>query len=146
MLRLMIIITILTLSACAITPRATVTVLPSAQLNPDRFGKSLPVVLHLFQLTEQTRFQQASFQQVWQKPQAVLKQTLLGERLLMVSPGRSEKLALPLQPQTQYLGLIAIFRQPQHCWRAIVPIAPHAWGLGQAITVRLHNNTLRVEQ
>lgn len=107
------------LSSCTSAP-IKATIVPSKRLNPDIFGRSLPVLVKLYQLRDREVFQQATFWQLWQRDHATLGNSIIAERQVTVTPGVSTRVIFQREADAQYLGVMALFRQSiSGHWRAI---------------------------
>lgn len=90
--------------------RVRVAVEGSDELNPDVAGEPLSVVLRIYQLSERPPFVMTSPRQLWQNTEEVLGSSLVSQRELIVLPGEQRVDVAMLDPQTQYVGVAAFFR------------------------------------
>jgi len=93
----------------------------AAQLNRDSHGRSLPVTVFFYQLREQTAFTQATFWQLWRYDKSTLGNSFVTRKTVVLAPQHSLTVTLSRHPGAQYLGVMAIFRQPlNNTWRTVV--------------------------
>lgn len=96
------------------------TLAAAAHVNPDAMGRSLPVVVRMYQLTSPTRFERVDFYLLQQDAAAVLGDDLVEHRLFQLRPGQRIQIAQPLGPRVRYLGWVAAFHQLDLAnWRAL---------------------------
>lgn len=116
---------ILTLGGCASGPTAyDVRGQADPVLNRDVSGKSLSVVVRLYQLKQPTEFSKLAFDSLASgRPEAELLGTELIEKSeVVVLPGTQHISTEKLSENANYLGVVAFFRQPEpHFWRYLIP-------------------------
>ncbi len=109
----------LILTACSPAP-VKVSLTPNQVLNPDQRDQSLPVQVRLYQLSDPRRFQQATFWQLWQHDKSTLGNSLLAKKVITVVPGEKQTVYFARNKKSQYIGAIAVFRQPRGGdWRVL---------------------------
>ncbi|RFU45003.1 type VI secretion system lipoprotein TssJ [Paraburkholderia sp. DHOC27] len=81
-----------------------------AELNPDEAMRSTSVAVRIYQLTDRQRFEKASYDDLLKNDKAVLAQDLRGSIGTVVSPGASASVTQPMQPDTEYIGVAAFYR------------------------------------
>lgn len=109
------------LAACTSGPKKfTVKSEADANLNRDTGGKSLSVVVRVYQLRDAKEFQKLTFDTLASgRPES----ELLGNELLSMSdlilvPGTETSAAEPLVDNAKHVGIVAFFRKPDsHYWR-----------------------------
>ena len=116
---------ILALAGCASGP-TTYDVRGQADpvLNRDVSGKSLSVVVRLYQLKQSTEFSKLAFDSLASgRPETELLGTELIEKSeVVVLPGTQHVSTEKLSEDANYLGVVAFFRQPEpHYWRYLIP-------------------------
>jgi type VI secretion system protein VasD len=88
------------------------------RVNPDETGRSLPTRQRLYQLTELTRLQRASFEDLWSRPSEVLGQSARSSEEVVVYPGQVLVHRFERDERAEYLVGVAIFREPEgEAWR-----------------------------
>ena len=108
---------------CAPPQPIALTIEATPRLNPDVEGRALPTELRIYQVSESSALDMASFEDVWESPADVLGAALLSEESLTVYPG--ERLQRELRPEDEASAIVAvvIVRQPAgRTWRAVVPM------------------------
>jgi type VI secretion system protein VasD len=116
---------ILTLGGCASGP-AVYDLRGQADpvLNRDVSGKSLSVVVRLYQLKQPTEFSKLAFDSLASgRPEAeLLGAELIEKSEVVVLPGTQHVSTETLSEHASYLGVVAFFRQPEpHFWRYLIP-------------------------
>ena len=94
-------------------------------LNRDPAGHPLSVVVRVYQLKDQAEFGKLSYDlAASSRPEAeLLGQDYLGKCEFTLVPGGTLKATELLLPDTQYVGMVALFRQPdRHHWRCLVRV------------------------
>jgi type VI secretion system protein VasD len=113
-------------TACASASRPTCRVPNDVQLeieasdrvNPDEAGRSLPTRLRLYQLTDLTQLQRASFDDVWARPKETLAGTALSSEELVIYPGQVVVHRFKRHDKAEYMVGVAVFREPEgEAWR-----------------------------
>lgn len=92
-------------------------------LNRDINGKSLSVVVRIYQLKDAKDFSKMTFDTVADgRPESeLLGQALLEKSDIVLLPGGSHSSTEKLLDDTKYIGIVGFFRRPdQHHWRQIV--------------------------
>jgi len=116
---------ILALGGCASGP-TTYDVRGQADpvLNRDVSGKSLSVVVRLYQLKQPTEFSKLAFDSLASgRPETeLLGAELIEKSEVVVLPGTQHVSTEKLSENANYLGVVAFFRQPEpHYWRYLIP-------------------------
>ena len=102
------------------------TVDASPTVNPDPQGRPSPVTVHVYRLTSPTAFSQADFFQLVEQEQTTLGTELLGSDQVVVTPGGGQTVLREFEPQGQFLGVVAAFRDIDAAsWRAYAPVPPN---------------------
>jgi type VI secretion system VasD/TssJ family lipoprotein len=92
-------------------------------LNPDRNGKPLSLVVRLYQLSGKDKFEQATYQALLKGDHKVLEGELLTKSEITLHPNSQEVVRIDPRKETQYIGVMAMFRDPQsQQWRRTIPI------------------------
>jgi type VI secretion system protein VasD len=106
-------------------PRLEIQGEAAAGINRDPVGNPLSVVVRIYQLRDKVEFCKLSFDQATGgRPEPeILGQECLGTGEYTLVPGATLKETEALLPDTQYVGVVACFRQPdRHYWRALARI------------------------
>jgi type VI secretion system protein VasD len=137
------------LDTCAEPPPFHLSLEASERVNPDPRGRSMPTVVQLLQLKDTLRAEQASFQKLWNKPEAFLEEDLLQVAEFTVSPGQTVERWIPRDPKARYVAVMGLFRQPMgYAWRTMTVLPtvsksqcgqspPGAWGAPRATDEQL---------
>jgi len=136
----LLLVALLSINSCsslkAVLPKHTLLALLDvpAHLNPNTQGRSSPLIVYIFLLKKVDNFQQAQFIQIYNNPKKGLGSTLLGQKKLMVLPGKKFiHIKLPLPKGVTAVGLMAVYSNIiKQNWRLIIP-AKCDWGI-----VRVH--------
>lgn len=120
------------LAACQSTPPpppptiVQLTVEAAADVNPDAAGRPSPVLVRVYELTSPAGFAGADFFQLFEQDQAVLGADLVARDDLTLEPGETQTLTKEIDPRTQFLGIMAAYRDIDgSVWRATVAVPPN---------------------
>lgn len=92
----------------------------SDRVNRDERGRSLPTVLRLYQVTDLSKLEQATFEDIWERSEATLGDTLVGSEELTLYPGQVMVHRLQRDASADFLVGAAVFRSPVgSSWRTI---------------------------
>ncbi|TDQ97501.1 type VI secretion system protein VasD [Paraburkholderia silvatlantica] len=92
-------------------------------LNQNGEGASLPVVLRIYQLSDDKPFSTATYAQLLSGTDA-LKAATLWSRDLTLGPGQTLKISEPIGDEANYVGVAAFFRDTANAeWSVLVPKA-----------------------
>lgn len=92
-------------------------------VNPDNSGKSLSLVLHLYQLKTADEFTRLTYDTIASGRPAneLLGNTLITQSEFIILPGQQSNLPFTLQPETQYVAVVGFFRKPDpQYWRTLI--------------------------
>ncbi len=113
------------LAACASGPPKDVTLKGSIRaaedVNPDGNGRPSPVVVKIYQLKSNTRFEQADFFPLSEDTKATLQDDLLAVEEIILTPGEYRPYEGEFDPDTRFVGVTAGFRDIyQADWKDII--------------------------
>lgn len=92
-------------------------------VNPDPAGNPAPIFIRLYELTTDTKFKLASFDQLYDKEPALLGQELQGLQEFFLVPGGSEEMTRTLKDGSKFVAVLAAYRDiPNATWRAVKPV------------------------
>ncbi|MFM0652923.1 type VI secretion system lipoprotein TssJ [Paraburkholderia sediminicola] len=93
-----------------------------ASVNPDDADRSTSVAVRVYQLKDRKLFDAASYDDLLKNDRTVLAQDLQGSLATVVNPGASASLSQPMQPDTQYIAVVAFYRDPGTGgeWRRVI--------------------------
>jgi len=117
------------------------TLAAATHVNPDAMGRSLPVVLRMYQLASPTRFERVDFYVLQQDAAVALGEDLVEHRQFQLRPGQRLRIAQPLGERVRFLGWAAAFHQLDRSnWRALSELparSPDAAGNGLDESIEL---------
>ena len=97
------------LVGCA-TPSLKIELGASENLNSDSAGESYAVLVRFYQLSDPVLFEKASVSSLLRDDVSLLSATLVKKQELMVSPGMVSRLEIPKQNSSEYIGVVAFYR------------------------------------
>jgi type VI secretion system protein VasD len=104
--------------SCPVPDDVQLEIEASDRVNPDETGRSLPTRVRLYQMTDLTRLQSASFEDVWSQPQSTLAQTAVNSEELVIYPGQVLIHRFKRAPRADYIVGVAVFREAEgEAWR-----------------------------
>lgn len=108
-------------AVCSQPEPANLWIQGSEDLNPDPSGDPLPTLVRVYQLSNLGELEQASFEEMMQRPEEVLGDTFLGMEEVTVYPGRSTFRSFERDPGANYVVGVAVVRQPGGTqWRSVL--------------------------
>lgn len=115
------------LVACASKPPEDVVLKGTVQaveaVNPDGQGRPSPLVIKIYQLKADDKFELADFFALFDNAEATLGADLLAVEDIMMSPGDLKPYEGAFDPQTRFIGVVAAYRDiNQAQWKSIVPM------------------------
>jgi type VI secretion system protein VasD len=134
------------LSACQSSNQIHLNLQPAASLNVlNTEKKTYPVLVRVYQLSEEGAFTQASFQELWKNDAEVLGTTLLNRREIMLKPNEPQQVRFSKIPQAAFVAVVALFRSPDaESWRIIQPLN-HSFSLvPNQVTLRFVGNHIEI--
>jgi type VI secretion system protein VasD len=99
--------------SCPVPDDVQLEIEASDRVNPDEDGRALPTRLRLYQLTDLTRLQGASFDDVWTHPKETLAQSALNSEELIIYPGQVVVHRFKRSAEADYVVAVAVFREPE---------------------------------
>jgi len=122
---IMIVTSIMLITACAAKPPEDIVVKGSLQavdnVNPDAKGRASPLVVKIFQLKSKDKFESADFFPLFDQADATLGEDLLAVEDQMLAPGELRSYEGKFDPATRYIGVIAAYRDiNQAHWKDII--------------------------
>ncbi|WP_431823227.1 type VI secretion system lipoprotein TssJ [Burkholderia sp. F1] len=115
-----------------------------AALNPDDAGRATSVAVRVYQLTDRTMFDGASYEDLLKNDKTVLAQDLESNMSATVNPGASAGLSQPMRRDTKYVGIVALYRSPggDGSWKRVVEVKK--LDADKPLRLELSANELRV--
>jgi type VI secretion system protein VasD len=116
------------LAHCAPPPKPpavlTLTMIGSADQNPDSSGKASPVAVRIYQLTQTAKFERADVFALTEREQQTLGQDSAGSQEFVLSPGETQTKTFELKNGVQAVGIVVLYRDIDRAqWRAVAPVA-----------------------
>lgn len=113
----------LILSACSSGPpksdKARMTVIAAADVNPAADGRPSPIVLRIYQLKEDAKFNNAEFFALFDNDQQALGPDMLAREEVELNPGEQRKVEFEVTGDAKYVGVMAAYRDIRNAqWRA----------------------------
>lgn len=88
-------------------------------------GEGRPVQLRVYQLKSDARMRTASFEDIWQNDAKTLEGEVVASEQHTLFPGEKKTITLQPKPDAAFLGVVALFREPQgKDWFVAYEIAP----------------------
>ena len=88
-------------------------------------GEGRPVQVRIYQLKSDARLRTASFEDVWQNEAKALEGEVVSSEQETIFPGEKKRVTVAPKPDAAYLGVVALFREPQgKDWFVSYEIAP----------------------
>lgn len=117
------------LARCAPAPKPppvlTLTMVGSADQNPDPSGNAAPVAVKVYQLGATAKFESSDWTSLTQNEAATLgPDEAAPSQQYVVAPGQTLTQTYELKPGVQDIGIIVLYRDIDHAqWRAMAPAA-----------------------
>jgi len=110
-------------------PDLKVTVRGSDRLNMDEGGRSLAVVVRIYQLKSLKAIEDADFDQVWQHDKETLGEDLISVDEVTIDPADKKVVPVKRVMDARYLVAVGLFRKPDGiAWRSTRNLAPICGG------------------
>jgi type VI secretion system protein VasD len=118
----------LALLRCAPPPKPppvlTITMVGSADQNPDTSGNASPVAVRIYQLTATAKFERSDVFALTEHEQQTLGQDDVGSQEFLLSPGETQTKTFGLKAGVNAIGVVVLYRNiDQSQWRADAPAA-----------------------
>ncbi|HUB14296.1 MAG TPA: type VI secretion system lipoprotein TssJ [Acetobacteraceae bacterium] len=106
-------------------PVLTLTMVGSADQNPDPSGNAAPVAVDVYQLTATAKFESSDWTSLTQNETATLGQDEAAPaQQFVVGPGETQTKTFELKTGVQNIGIVVLYRDIDHAqWRAMAPAA-----------------------
>jgi len=116
-------------SGCGSKPakptRIEANVIAARDVNQDAAGRSLPIIVRVYELKTTGSFLSADFYSLYDQEADTLGGDLLAREELNLRPGEQHLVQREASPEAQYLGVIGAFRDIDRAnWRATRPLSP----------------------
>lgn len=112
------------LQGCGTKPtRLDAKVVAAEDVNKDAEGRSLPIVVRVYELKTTGTFQGADFYSLYDKESETLGADLLAREELNLRPGETHRIERVTAPDAQYLGVLGAYRDIDKArWKATHPL------------------------
>ena len=152
------------LSGCASTgavavaeqSRLELTIEAATTMNPDARGRAAPLAVRIYELKNAVGFEQADFFSLQSNDNAVLAGDVLVKNDYLLRPGESQLVRRKSLPGTEFIGVLASYRDlPNSVWRSVykMPVAPEATWYRAVIPsnktvlhITLDSNAIKMEE
>ncbi len=139
---------LLTLLLCACSHgarQANLAVTTAHYLNPDVSGRPAPIVVSIYQLKFANRFSQTDYQQLNDNAANLLGDNLIDRQDIEIRPGEHRTVHIDLAQDTEFIGLVAHYRNINAAkWRAVISAPPKTSALN--LNIELEAQALSVER
>ncbi|AQV93837.1 type VI secretion system-associated lipoprotein [Cupriavidus necator] len=115
-----------------------------AALNTNGAGQSLSTVVRVYQLKAPQTFEQLSYAQLQANDLESLKPDLLASKDVVLRPDASVSLSEPMHADTEYVGVVALFRSPdkEAVWKLLLP--KKQWKKTDPVKIEMRGSTLQL--
>lgn len=122
------------------------------ELNIIGTGAPLPVVVRVYQLSDDAAFKNAAFIDLWKRDAEILGSALLSSKEIVMQPGSTENISVPLNENTKFVAGFALYRNPDAAkWSFIEPVSTNFIAAGWhklfpvGISLRLRQNKIEID-
>lgn len=106
-----------------VDPYSDLEITANHNINPDSNGRPSPVVVYVFELTSNTIFESQDFFSIYEESEKVLGPDLVNKYEISLTPGQKETYQASMSPKTEYLGIVAAFRDIENSnWRQVIEV------------------------
>lgn len=137
-----------TISGCSWfqgSPHADITFKSANYLNPDMNGRPSPVVVTLYQLKSAYTFKQADAASLMADSAKILGSDLIDKNTIEIRPNSTQNITQALDPDTQFLGIVADYRNATtESWHKVVKL-DSSGGKRADITIDLESQGFSVQ-
>ena len=99
-------------------------IVAGGDVNPDDNGRPSPVVVRVVELKSPSVFESAEFFALYQNEAQTLGSDLVATEEFEFKPGDVQDLKFALKPESNYVGVLAAYRQLEKAnWRLVLPLA-----------------------
>ncbi len=117
-----------------VKPYSNLEISAKHDINPDSNGRPSPVVVYIFELSETTLFENQDFFSIYEDYENVLGSDLVIKHDISLTPGKKEIYNASMSPRTEYIGLVAAFRDIENAnWREIIRVDKRGYNTHQIL-------------
>lgn len=113
-----------------------------ASINVDATGQSLSTVVRFYQLKDAKIFTQLNYSQLQSDDLNLLKVDLLATKDVVLRPGASASIVQPMNPDAQFVGVVAFFRDPGQGTEWKLAIQKKQWKKADPMKIEVNGNEL----
>ena len=88
----------------------TISINTASDLNPDSEGRSSPIVLRIYELSDMKVYKESDFFDIFDNDKEILGEALVNKSEMELNPNESRKIDIPLNEKTKYIGFLAAYR------------------------------------
>jgi type VI secretion system protein VasD len=111
-------------------------------------GNGRPVQVRVYQLHTDTKLRGATFEEIWQKDKEVLAADLKSVSEYTVFPGKLQEIPVARNPDANFLGLVALFREPKGTdWYVTYELTspPQSPPCAKAMTIPVYLDRMQIQ-
>lgn len=115
----------------------------SSSINPDSAGRPSPVVLRVYELSDESAFLAADLPSLWSRETEVLAGTLVSRHEYVIAPGGKQADKFKLAAPGNRIGVAAGFRDFRNAtWRMVRPTAGEPVPQGYVLLVSIESKSV----
>ena len=121
-----------------------------AKVNPDKDDRSSPVVLRIYELTDNKPFNTLDFFDIYDNDKEKLEASFITKQEMELNPNESRKIDFVLNEKTKFIGFLVAYQDIDSAkWREVVEVdSRKATGIPvygrQGLTVNLEKNKINI--
>ena len=117
----------------------------AADVNPDIEGHPAPIVVRLYELKDESAFNNADYFRLVDREQEALGSSLAGREEYELQPGESRTWDLKVPGEARFLGVTAGFRDLGNShWKALLP-TPHQHFGTPKVTINVAKSVVNIK-
>lgn len=123
---------------------AKIKLVAASNINPSPSNSASPVVVKIFQLKDDQKFQRADFFGLYLNPKQALGDDYLSEKEVIMAPSEIKSIKLPLNGNAHYLAVLAAYQNIDHAkWYSTQKISTFFGSTSLEITLDHDDITLQ---
>lgn len=101
----------------------TISINTASDLNPDSEGRSSPIVLRIYELSDMKVYKESDFFDIFDNDKEILGEALVKKSEMELNPNESRKVEIQLNEKTKHIGFLAAYRDIDTAkWRETMAI------------------------
>jgi type VI secretion system protein VasD len=109
-------------------------------INPNRDGRPSPVLVRIYELTSDSKFNSVSYFDLYDDEGSALGADLQSREEIPMRPGETASIDMALKDSSQFVGAAAAFQDIDNSvWRAVAPVPPNET---TRLTITIDNTSL----